>query len=139
MQLVNNKRKYLIGGFLAIILIYSLYNIFLVDVGYYEQIPRKVRHINKFIAIILVYAIGTYALKRYTVNWMMQIWHLLHIVVILLMLLLGIYDWVFGNITLQLRNIANTFLEFLISPVFYAAIAILNNNLGLFTEKNGGR
>ncbi len=139
MQLVNNKRKYLIGGFLAIILIYSLYNIFLVDVGYYEQIPRKVRHINKFIAIILVYAIGTYALKRYTVNWMMQIWHLLHIVVILLMLLLGIYDWVFGNITLQLRNIANTFLEFLISPVFYAAIAILNNNLGLLTEKNGGR
>lgn len=133
---LNNRRAYLIGGFLAIFLIYSLYNIFLLDVNYYNQIPRKIRHINKLMAILLVYGIGTFALKKYTVSWMMLVWHLLHIAVILFLLVIGVYDWSFGVISDKLRNIASTFLEFLISPVFYAAIAIVNNRLFLLVEKN---
>ena len=133
---LNNRRVYLIGGFLAIFLIYSLYNIFLLDVNYYNEIPRKIRHLNKFLAILLVYGIGTLALKKYTVDWMMLVWHLLHIAVILFLLVIGLYDWTFGVISDKLRNIASTFLEFLISPVFYAAIAIVNNRLFLLVEKH---
>ena len=132
----HNKRIYLIGGFLAIFLIYSLYNIFLLDVNYYNEIPRKIRHLNKFIVILLVYGIGTYTLKKYTANWMMQVWHLLYIIVIAFLLLIGAYDWIFGIISDQLRNIASTFLEFLISPIFYAAMAILNNRFFLSKEKD---
>ncbi len=130
---LTNKRFYLIGGFIAIVIVYSLYNIYLVDVNYYNQIPRKLRHINRFLSILIVYGIGTYALKKYTVNWMMLVWHALHVVVIFLLLLLGVYDWTFGQASVQVRNMANTFHEFLISPIFYVAMVILSDRL-LFAD-----
>jgi len=127
----NKKRLFLVIGFLAITLIYSLYNIFLIDSAFYWSIPRKIRHLNKLVLILVVYAIGTYALKKYTVHWMMQIWHLIHIVVILSLILIGVYDWYFQTVTLYLRNIANTLLEILISPMLYISIILLNRKLFL--------
>lgn len=126
MPKLNNKRAWYLGGFILIVIIYSLYNLYLVDVSYYQSIPRKVRHIGKFAAIVVIYTIGTFALRKYTAEWLMYIWHLLHIAVIVLLLLIGIYDWSFGEISAQFRNVANTLFEFLISPVIYIAAGILN-------------
>lgn len=131
----NNKRLFLIVGFLLIILVYSLYNIFLIDSDFYWSIPRKMRHFNKLILILIVYGIGTYAMRKYTVYWMMQLWHLLHIIVIFSLVLIGVYDWYFHTVTLQLRNIANTFLEILISPMLYICIIILNRKLHLLIKQ----
>ena len=131
----SNKRLYLIVGFIAITLVYSLYNIFLIDSSFYWSIPRKFRHFNKLILILIVYGIGTYALKKYTVGWMMQIWHLVHIIVIFSLVLIGMYDWYFHTVSLQLRNIANTFLEILISPMLYICIIILNRKLYLLNDR----
>jgi len=122
-----NKRTYFWAGFAIIVVIYSLYNLYLVDVNYYQSIPRKVRHICKFIVILSIYGTGTFALKKYTAEWMMYIWHILHIIIISLLVLIGIYDWSFGEISVQFRNIANTLFEFLISPVIFIAVGILNN------------
>lgn len=124
------KRTYFWVGFIAIVVIYSLYNLYLVDVNYYQSIPRKVRHICKFAAILSIYGTGTFALKRYTTTWMMYIWHLLHIVIISILLLIGIYDWTFGEISVQFRNVAGTLFEFLISPVIYIGIGILTSKFG---------
>jgi len=121
----SNRQIYWIG-FIVIVIIYSLYNLYLVDVGYYQDIPRKVRHIGKFTAILTIYATGTFALRKYTAEWMMFIWHLVHIVIIALLLLIGIYDWSFGEISAQMRNVANTLFEFLISPLIYIGVGILN-------------
>ncbi|MGN6178746.1 MAG: hypothetical protein ACTHNW_06175 [Mucilaginibacter sp.] len=125
MHKLSNRQIYWIG-FIVIVVIYSLYNLYLVDVGYYQDIPRKVRHMGKFAAILTIYATGTFALRRYTAEWMMFIWHLVHIVIIGLLLLIGIYDWTFGEISAQMRNVANTLFEFLISPLIYIGVGILN-------------
>jgi hypothetical protein len=125
MSKLNNKQVYWIG-FIVIVVIYSLYNLYLVDVGYYQDIPRKLRHIGKFTAIVVIYATGTFTLKKYTADWMMYIWHLVHIIIIILLLLIGIYDWSFGEVSVQMRNVANTLFEFLISPVIYIGVGILN-------------
>ena len=39
------------------------------------------------------------------------------------------YDWYHGNITDQIRNIANSVFEFLISPVLYVCMGIVQFRL----------
>jgi len=125
MSKLSNRQIYWIG-FIVIVVIYSLYNLYLVDVGYYQDIPRRVRHVGKFAAIITIYVTGTFALRKYTADWMMFIWHLVHIVIIVLLLLIGSYDWIFGELSSRMRNVANTLFEFLISPLIYIGVGILN-------------
>jgi len=136
MPKINNKRAWYWGGFIIIVIIYSLYNLYLVDVNYYNAIPRKIRHIGKLLSILSIYCVGTIALKKYTAEWMMYVWHLLHVVIISILLLVGIYDWSFGELSNQFRNVANTLFEFLISPVIYIAVGILNNKFGLNSKSS---
>jgi hypothetical protein len=124
-----NKRNYLIGGFIGIVLLYSLYNIYLVDVDYYNQIPRKVRHIARFISILAVYGIGFYSLKKYMDTWVINLWNAIYIIFTILLILIGLYDWSTGGASNQLRNIANTLHEFLISPVLFIALYIIHDKL----------
>ncbi|GAC1427310.1 MAG: hypothetical protein NVSMB7_04130 [Chitinophagaceae bacterium] len=127
MARLNRKQLYFIAGFLAITAVYSFYNIFLVDTSYYEAIPRKIRHINRVAAILIVYGMGTYALYKFTVDWMMQIWHLVHVAGVTILLIIGLYDWGLGGISYQARNIANSVNEFLISPALFAGMGILKS------------
>ncbi len=124
---LNRKAIFFIGLF-AIVIVYSLYNIYF-DLTSVPDIPGKWKHVNKLFFVLIVYTIGTIALKKYTVVWMMQIWHLVHIVFISLLLLIGAYDWYNGSITDQLRNIANSVHEFLISPVLYVSMGIIQARL----------
>jgi uncharacterized membrane protein len=141
MPKLSNKLRWYWVGFIIIVIIYSLYNLYLVDVNYYQSIPRKVRHISKFICILSIYGTGTLALRKYTAAWMMYLWHLIHVVIITLLLLIGLYDWCFGEISVQFRNVAGTLFEFLISPVIYIAVGILNSKFvkgaeSIISDKN---
>lgn len=129
MSIARRKFFYFFLGLLIIALIYSLYNIFLVDVNYYNDIPRKVRHVNKFLCILAVYGIGTLFLRKNMAPWMMQIWHIIHIIAIVFLLIIGVLDWTLGTTTQEVRNIASTLLEVLISPVLYVAMGIVNSRL----------
>lgn len=124
-----SKRTYLIAGFIGIILVYSLYNMYLVDVNYYDQIPRKVRHIARFLSIVMVYGIGLYTLKKAMEGWVINIWNIIYLVFASLLILIGLYDWGTGGAPNQLRNIANTLHEFLISPVLFVALYIIYTKL----------
>ena len=124
-----SKRTYLIGGFIGIILVYSLYNMYLVDVNYYDQIPRKVRHIARFLSIVMVYGIGLYTLKKAMEGWVINIWNIIYLVFASLLILIGLYDWGTGGASNQIRNIANTLHEFLISPVLFVALYIIYTKL----------
>jgi hypothetical protein len=123
------KRNYLIGGFIAIVVIYSLYNMYLVDVNYYDQIPRKVRHIARFLSIVMVYGIGFYSLKKYMDGWVINLWNIIYLVFTTLLIIIGLYDWATGGASNPIRNVANTLHEFLISPVLYVALYIIYSKL----------
>jgi len=126
---LSNKRLFFLIGLLAITLIYFLYNVFLVDVDYYRSIPSKIRHINKFGSILLVYWVGIWTLKKYTILWMMQIWHGVYAVTVVILIFIGLYDWRFGMISIPVRNIASALHEFLISPILFVGMGILNSRL----------
>jgi len=132
----NSKRKFIILGLLAIAIVYSLYNICLVYVSYYDDIPRKVRHINRLLSILIVYGIGYYSFKKYGVKWISDIWNVIYFAVVIILVLIGLYDWSFGPASMQTRNIAKTLHEFLISPVLYVAILIINRTLVKIGEGN---
>jgi hypothetical protein len=130
----GSRRKYILLGLLAIVIVYSLYNLCLVYVSYYDAIPRKVRHLNRFLSILIVYGIGYYSFKKYGVKWMSDIWNVIYAAVVILLVLIGIYDWSLGPASMQVRNIAKTLHEFLISPILYAVILIINKTLARVSE-----
>ena len=123
------KPKYIfIFGLVAICIVYSLYRVYF-DITYVPDIPGKAKHANKFLFVLIVYGIGTLTLRRYMVAWMMLIWHLIHIIFISSLLLIGFYDWLHGDITEQIRNVAISVFEFLVSPVLYVSMGIVQFRL----------
>lgn len=123
-----NKKYIFFLGLIAIIVVYSLYHIYF-DLTSVPGISGKWKHVNKLVFVLIVYGIGTIALRKYMVTWMMQIWHLLHIVFISILIAIGFYDWYHGGITEQVRNVANTIHEFLISPALYVTMGIIQYRL----------
>jgi hypothetical protein len=94
-------------------------------------IPRKWRHVIKFITTFTVYLVGTYHLGKYKNSWMLYLWHFVHITLLSTITSIGIYDWIFGMVRYQVKEIAASMQEFLISPMLYIAMGILNQRLVL--------
>ncbi|MES2110679.1 MAG: hypothetical protein V4577_18110 [Bacteroidota bacterium] len=122
----GKKRNYVILGLVAIILVYTLYYMLFVYVSYFNDIPRKLRHISRLISIIIVYGIGYYAFKKYEVKWLSSVWNFVYFTVVIMMILIGVYDWTLGPASASIRNVAKTMHELLISPILYAGILIIN-------------
>lgn len=123
-----NKRQFYFIGLWGIIIIYCAYSLLFLY-GYSYDISVKSKHIIKFGTIVLVYAIGVFALKNYVARWMLMIWHLFYIFVLSLLLLIGIWDWIHWIESAQIHNMANSLHEILISPVLYIGMGILNRRL----------
>jgi low temperature requirement protein LtrA len=87
------------------------------------------RHVIKFGVTILVYFVGTYHLGKLEDKWMSQLWHFIHISLLFGITAIGAYDWVFGMVDKKTKELAATMQEFLISPVLYVAMGILNKRL----------
>jgi hypothetical protein len=136
--MASNKRKYILIGLLAIVVVYSLYYLCLVYVSYYDAIPRKVRHINRLLSILIVYGIGYWSFKKYNVKWIRMLWNAIYFTVVILLVLIGLYDWSLGPASMQVRNIAKTLHEFLISPVLFVAILIINKTLVKISDVKPG-
>ncbi|GAC1426562.1 MAG: hypothetical protein NVS1B13_23360 [Flavisolibacter sp.] len=134
MKKISNRNRFLIG-LVAITILYFIYNVFL-DITTLTNIPRQVKHINKLACVLLVYGTGSLILRKFTVSWMMQLWHIMHLSVILLLLLIGFYDWWQGMITPETRNIANSLFDFLISPVLYVSMGLLQLTVVKTTAKS---
>jgi len=115
--------------FMVMVVVYSLYNIYFVDVKNYYDISRKMRHVYKFISIILIYGIGTAGIRKYAVDWVVFIWHAIYVVAIAILLLFGLYSWFVGQLAVGVHNMVETLLQLLISPLFYIAVGIMVNRL----------
>jgi len=130
MNIPNRKTIYFFAGLLPIIVVYVFYKVYLLDfIDYYLGVSRLTKHIYVFICILAVYGIGTFCLQKYTVPWMMLIWHFLHVLTISFLVILGLYDRYLQPLSFQLKDIAITLNELLISPTLYVSVVILN--LGL--------
>ncbi|MFT4152933.1 hypothetical protein [Parafilimonas sp.] len=127
MQKLNKNQIFFTSLFL-IILVYILYGIYF-DLTSVPNIPGKWKHANKFLFVLIIYGTGSFALKQFTVKWMMQVWHLIHVIFIFILLVIGLYDWIAGGITGKIRNVANALFEFLISPALYVCMGIIQFRL----------
>ncbi len=122
------KRNYWIG-LITLIIIYSLIYIFFYEAPYAQKIPRLIRHLIKFIILIIVYLIGSFFLDLNKIKWMKVIWHFIHISGIVLIITLGSFIWIIrpsSNFFISLTISVN---EFLISPVLYVGMGILYKKL----------
>lgn len=126
MKKISAKNTFIFGT-ITIALIYSLFNIFLIDSDFYWTLSPKIRYINKTILILIIYGIGTFSLKNYMEKWLMFIWHAIHFLCFSILIAIGSYYWFFGTVGEQAKNISTTLTEILISPLFLICFYIINN------------
>lgn len=125
-----NKTFYIVAGVIIITIVFVAYNFLLAYASYANDIPRKIRHINRFIATIFIFGTGYYAFKKYDVKWLSKIWTICYFTVIILLVLAGLCDWAFGPISAQIRTIAKNLNEFLISPLPFVALYAMSRKFG---------
>lgn len=125
-----------LAGLLLILVVYSIFYLFFVENPNIEDVPRKIRHVIKFVTTITVYFIGTTHLGELEAKWMSILWHFIHISLLFTITTIGLYDWAFGMVDLKTKELAASMQEILISPVLYVGMLIANNKLGnQFSEK----
>jgi len=125
-MIYKNDRAKWIGGLLCVILLYSLFYVLFADRAYTLTIPRKIRHVIKFGTTVAVYLVGTYHLGQLKDKWMSTLWHFIHISLLFTITAIGAYDWIFGMVSYKTKSIAASMQEFLISPVLYFAMGLVN-------------
>jgi hypothetical protein len=123
------SRWFFVLGLLAIAILYSAYNLYILDPEVFDSMSRGVRHVFQFGTVILAYGIGLFAFRRFSPDWVMQLWHLLYGLGLGILILLGLYDAIFSTLSMPLRKVISTFHEFLISPIPYVIIGIMNSAL----------
>lgn len=128
-MIYKNDRAKWIGGLICVLIIYTLYYVFFVEHAFSYQIPRKIRHVIKFGTTVVVYLVGTYHLGRLKDKWMSTLWHFIHISLLCAITGIGLFDWTFGKVSVKTRELAASFQEFLISPVLYFAMGLINKRM----------
>ncbi|HMH20226.1 MAG TPA: hypothetical protein VK563_00550 [Puia sp.] len=126
----HNKRVLFFTGLIAITVLFSIYNLYLTEYSYFEATSRKTRHIIRFGTVLLAWGIGIFAYRRESPGWLLPIWHLLYVTIIFILLSIGIYDWWSGSVRTDLRNLAISLNEFLISPVPFVLIGLIRRLAG---------
>jgi hypothetical protein len=134
----TEKQRYL-TGLMIILLIYSLFYMLFADRADTLLIPRKWRHVIKFCTTCMVYLVGTHHLGKQKNSWMLYLWHLLHISLLSTITCIGLYDWIFGMVSYHVKEIAASIQEFLISPMLYIAMGILNKRLVSNLQRSGDK
>jgi hypothetical protein len=112
-------------GFILISILYCLYYVlFLYRIAL--ELPIRGRHVFKFLFILLIYGVGIASLRRWGMPWMMRVWHLCYLLILFLLLSLGGYDWAIARTPAAVRSVADSLQAFLVSPILYVAIRIIN-------------
>ena len=124
----SDKFRFVIG-LILIIVIYSAYYLLFVDYDSAFNISRRIKHIASFATTIVIYFVGTFHLGKLADSWMSSLWHMVHISGLIILTSLGLYDFLFAEISLSLKSFARSIQELLVSPVLYAGMGLLNTTL----------
>jgi hypothetical protein len=125
-------------GLIAIALLYCLYYFYFIY-GLSFSLNLRERHAVKFLFILVTYGIGAFMLPRSAAGWTIRIWHVAYGAGLLLLVLLGIYDWGFARTPLQVRFVADDLQELLISPILFCVIGLLDRSVERFSRRGPGR
>ena len=125
MQQDRKKKLIFWIGLLVIAALYGLYYLFFLY-GISLDMPLRGRHVLKFLFILLVYGVGFLCLRGFAEPWMVRTWHAAYLLIVLILLGLGGYDWLIARTPLALREIAGSLQDFLVSPLLYVALRYLN-------------
>ena len=143
MSYPDNRRIYFLIGLIALIILFSVYNLYLTGYTYFEVTSKTTRHIIRFGSILAACLIGEFAFRKYIPGWLIQLWRLLYLAVGLILLAAGVYDWWAGGLPTALHNIVISLNEFLISPAPFVIILLINRWSGHARadadEKNSGK
>lgn len=115
-------------GLIVILLLFCTYYIFFLY-GISMEMPIRGRHVIKFLFIVLVYITGAVCLRKFVPAWMNNLWHGVYLLILLLLILLGVYDWTIARTPVSVREIADTLQEFLVSPILYVAMRIISERV----------
>lgn len=124
-----NSRLQWVIGLILICIIYTLYYVYYQENDAIKVLPRIIRHAIKFGTTISVYIIGTYFLGQLKVQWMQQLWHFIHLCLLGILVAFGMYDLLIQSAPKNIREISMVFQEFLISPVLYVGMKLLNSKI----------
>ena len=116
-------------GLIIILAIYTLFYLFFKDADYLGLIPRKIRHIIKFVVLIAIYLVGVWHLSLDKIIWMKTLWHLIHISGIIFLVFLGAYDWLIYPMPMYMREVMDAVNEFLIAPTLFVVMGLLHKFL----------
>jgi len=129
MQVSGSRKMYFWIGLAVMLILYCLYYFCFIYGLAYEIHSLRARHFVKLIFILACYAVGVITLRRLTTGWMLRLWHLIYLICLILLLLLGIYDWSIARTPLQVRMVADNLQEFLVSPLLYVAMGLFSSYL----------
>jgi hypothetical protein len=129
MQVSGSRKMYFWIGLAVLLILYCLYYFCFIYGLAYEIPSLRARHFVKFIFILACYAVGVVTLRRLATGWMLRLWHLIYLICLILLLLLGIYDWSIARTPLQVRIVADDLQEFLVSPLLYVAMGLFSSYL----------
>ncbi|MES2240992.1 MAG: hypothetical protein V4497_12115 [Bacteroidota bacterium] len=125
----NNPLYRWMVGLALILIIYSFFYLFFAENPSIYEIPRRIRHVIKFVVTVLVYFIGTSHLGQIEARWMLILWHFIHVSFLFVITSVGLYDWFFGMVGVNTKEFVASMQEILISPVFYVGLGIVNQKL----------
>ena len=114
---------------MGLVIIYTLFSLFFKEASYYELIPRKLRHVIKFIVLITIYLVGVWHLNLDKITWMKTLCHLIHLSGIVFLVLLGAYDWLIQPMPIFMRELMDAVNEFLIAPTLFVVMGLLQKYL----------
>lgn len=126
MQPRDKIRLYFFLGLLGAALLYSAYNLYVLDPDVYLRMGRSTRHVYKFGAVILSWLIGFLVFRKTAPGWLLLVWHLLFAAGLVILVLLAGYDATIHELPPSLRQPVSTFNEFLISPIPYVFVGIVS-------------
>jgi hypothetical protein len=126
MQRRDKARLYFFLGLLASAILYSAYNLYILNPDVYSDMGRGIRHVYKFGSIIIAWLIGFVVLRQTAPAWLLHLWNILYAAGLALLLLLAGFDAAVQPLPATLRQPISTFHEAFISPIPYVVIGLLN-------------
>ena len=125
MQRPDKARLYFFVGLLASAILYSAYNLYILDPYVYASMGRSTRHVYKFGSIILSWLIGFVVYRKFGPAWLVQLWNIVFAAGLVILLLFAAWDVLIQELPPSIRQAVSTFHEALIAPIPYVVFRLL--------------
>jgi hypothetical protein len=117
----RRQNKDFVAGLIVLITIYTAYYLLVADNDGITKQPLLITHSIKILVVLAIYLSGTFFLAKLPQKWLKQLWHLIHIVLISILVVLWSWHFAVHPLPINLRNFGYSIHEFLISPLLYLA------------------